>query len=185
MGRKLGLGLMLVALLVARSASAASTQTITITLTVDYLAVTVSEATFEAGQQAAGASVIDAAIVITNGGNVSENIGFQITGEASDWTASTTMTSDANVYALGVIGATAAITPEIGDYETNDVIPTSSVEYWKGDATAAGSELGDVGTATAVAGAGTINAYLAIVAPTSTTTGAEQSITVTVSAVKD
>lgn len=173
----------------AAPALAGTTANITITVTVEFLSVTVNPTTVALGTVAAGATTVGTKLDVTNDGNVAQNIGLRILDEddLNAWTAAAA--PGVNIYVLfGLLVTDGGAAPGTGDCGANDVL-TTSVKYWGGDGTAAGSQLvTDVAAATPVAASSGRDLYFGFTAPSSVTgpTASQQhAITVELSVYKD
>jgi len=179
----------LVALLaLGAPALAGTTVPITITVTVEYLSVAVNPTTVAFGTVAASSTTLGTKLDVTNDGNVAENIGLIITNQddRGEWTAQAA--AGANQYVLYGLVVNDGVVPTTGDCGADDDL-TTSVQYWGGDGTAAGSLLTtNVATASPVAAGGQRDLYFGFTAPASvsgTFAGSQHTITVELRVYKD
>jgi hypothetical protein len=168
--RKSSLLALVVALAVGGYALAATTAPVTITVTVEYLAVSV-DPTWAIGTVAvSSSSQNNAALVITNGGNLAEDFSLAQT-KAANWTVGTAIADvGADKYVLAARLVVAK--PAGGAFVDNDVV--TEVTQWCDGTT----KFGNGGSN--IAASGTQNMWLLFKAPTSTGTGTQQTITLTV-----
>ena len=158
---------------------AAQTADITVTVTCRNLSVSVDPSSYAFGTVSEGSeTVASTAITVTNNGNVNEDFEVKLAAVAG-WTALQAGTPGADEYILGAIFKTAA--PTTGDYDdSEDMLSTSFVEssatIFAKDTDAADQK------GYSVAASGTRNLWFYFFAPSSTTVGTQQSITVTVRA---
>lgn len=159
--------------------SAASTADITVTVTCRNLSVGVSPGSYAFGTVNEGSeTVASTAITVTNDGNVNEDFEAKLTVVAG-WTAVQSGTPSTDQYILGAMFKSTA--PATTDYDdAEDMISTSYVEA---SATVFALDAGAVGEkGYSVAAAGTRNLWFYFFAPSATTVGTQQSITVTLRA---
>ena len=177
--RKIILVLMVIGLFgfaVANIADAASTANITVTVTCRVLGVTVSPTTWNIGLVETNSINLSTAFTVTNTGNAQQD--FQLNAANSvGWTIGATPGSE--VFRMSAIFKDVA--PVESNFIANDDLTTSAVTATAAifciDADAAGVKGYDV------VAAATRNLWLRFQAPTSTTATAEQSITVTITAI--
>lgn len=158
---------------------AAQTADITVTVTCRKLSVSVSPSAYAFGTVNEGSeTVATSAITVTNDGNVNEDYEAKLTNPGG-WTAIQAGTPGVDQYILGAIFKTNA--PTTGNYDDNeDMLSTSYVE-----ATALIFALDadpDAQKGFNVAASATRNLWFYFFAPSSTTVGTQQSITVTLRA---
>lgn len=151
----------------ATSASAGSSADINVTVTVRMLSVSVDSNAWALGVVNAGEKkVATSAITITNDGNAAED--FTLKGaNSANWTLDTA--AGANKFALYARMQTAQ--PAEADFGAGDQLTTSSVA-------ADGTKFGGGGYD--VAASGTQKLWMRFDVPTSSTSAAQQTITVTV-----
>ena len=159
--------------------SAAQTADITVTVTCRKLSVGVSPNTYAFGTVNEGSETVAAtAITVTNDGNVNEDFEAKLTNPTG-WTAIQSLTPGTDQYILGAMFK--AIAPVVADYDdAEDMLSTTYVEasilIFALDAGAIGEK------GYSVAAAATRNLWLYFYAPSATTVGTQQSITVTLRA---
>lgn len=164
---------------VAEIVNAAQTADITVTVTCRKLSVGVSPGLYGFGPVNEGSeTVASTAITVTNDGNVNEDFEAKLTVVAG-WTAIQSGTPSVDEYILGAMFKSTA--PATTDYDdSEDMLSTSFVEasalIFALDAGAAGEKGYNV------AATGTRNLWFYFFAPSSTSVGTEQSITVTLRA---
>ena len=158
---------------------AAQTADITVTVTCRMLSVGVSPGSYAFGAVNEGSdTVASSAITVTNNGNVAETYQVKLTAVAG-WTAVQTGTPGANQYMLSAVFHTTGTPPIAGDFADNDALSTS---YATSSDTAFAQDDTPPETGAGVAATNTRSLWFKFYAPSSTTVGTEQSITVTINA---
>ncbi len=164
---------------VAKKLLATQTADITVTVTVRKLSVSVSPATLAFGLVNEGTTTVaGSAIVVTNDGNLTENYDVKLTNPVG-WTAIQSGSPSTDQYKLGAIFKTLA--PVAGDFvDSEDMISTifvtSSATLFAKNTDVAGEK------GFSVVASATRNLWFGFFAPSLTTVGTQQSITVTLRA---
>ena len=161
----------------------AATQTadITVTVTCRKLSVSVSPSSYAFGNVNEGVgTVATSAITVTNDGNATETFQLMLADPAG-WTGDLTGTPAEDHYKLGgVIRATTDAAPVAGDFtDSEDYISTSYVSA----SSTVFAKTGDTSNGASVAAAAARKLWFYFFAPSYSTVGTEQSITVTVKAI--
>ncbi len=159
-------------------AEAAQTADITVTVTCRKLSVGVSPTSYAFGTVNEGTTTVAAsAIVVTNDGNVAETYQIKLTNPGG-WTAIQAGTPGTDQYMLSAIfhGATAPLT---GDFADNDALGTAYVTC---SATVFAKDTSPPETGVGVAAGAERRLWFRFVAPSYSTVGTPQSITVTINA---
>ena len=158
---------------------AAQTADITVTVTCRMLSVSVSPSSYAFGTVNEGSDTVStSSITVTNNGNAAETYQIKLTA-VSGWTAVQTGTPGADEYMLSAIFHTTGTPPIVGDFADNDALSTS---YGTCSATVFAQDDTPPETGASVSATDTRNLWFKFYAPSSTTVGTEQSITVTINA---
>jgi hypothetical protein len=167
----------LVAALWVSPVQAAITGTVTLTVTFEGPSVTVASGGTHAAGTVAASSVNDFPVaVITNNGTVTQTYSLHVSDEGADWTVGPAVGLD--VYVVNAMFSTAdpGATFDANDDLTNGAVACNGTKFDNGTPAQSG---------VAVPTTESRNLWLQFIAPSSTTSLAEQTIVVTVTAVAD
>lgn len=167
-------------LFMANLANAADTANITVTVTCRKLSVGVSPGSYAFGTvNEASNTIATSSITVTNDGNGAETYQIKLTAVAG-WTAIQTGTPTTDQYMLSAIfHTTTPAAPIVGDFADNDALSTT---YATSSVTVLAQDTTPTETGLSVAALATRNLWFKFYAPSTTTVGTEQSITVTINA---
>jgi hypothetical protein len=166
-------------LCMADLADAAQTADITVTVTCRMLSVGVSPTSYAFGTVNEGSNTLaTSSITVTNNGNATETYQIKLTAVAG-WTAIQTGTPTTDQYMLSAIFHDTGTAPIVGDFADNDALSTT---YATSSVTVFAQDVTPPQTGVSVAAAATRNLWFKFYAPSATTVGTQQSITVTINA---
>jgi hypothetical protein len=166
-------------LTMSATAYAAGTADISVTVTIQNLSISLSSSTWALGTVVAASTtqMTEAQdITVTNDGNVDEDFTLKLT-DPSAWTAGATAGPDA--YVLSGLFCGAADAPGSADFNGEDVMTTST----QTSTAAVFGYAGGSDDGVSVSASSGVDLWLEFQAPTSSSSFAEQTITVTVGAV--